>query len=441
MRSVVAVVALVCPLVVCGSSCTDNKQPPPDRHTSILSPPVSAKLPTGEPAKVTSPNSANRRAVAPAPQVAQSDAKPTRTDRQAERHAERQQASNKSVVPQVPAGAPAPPKGAQYTIFCGRVEGDAHVERAVRVKNELNARTGLNGFYVIHEAGQSLLYYGFYRTFNDPKDRKETSRAQADLKRIKMLESDGNRVFSGALFVDLEAPDPQAPPEWNLVNAGGAWSLQIAAYKDSPLRKEAAVEAVREARKQGIEAYYYHGDTVSSVCVGVWPEQAIRYNSPTKGQLVHDPVIVNQPVIADPSQSVPMSADEIRPAAKKANAEVVQGKVDVVDPSLLQAMRQYPFHAVNGMQTARTVNGKQEYDPSLLIRVPQPDAAPAVANAPQDGYAPTAGASQASPLFQQQLAPLTDPERERRPAEQRPPAKQPPPAPQPGLGKLKSIDG
>ena len=67
-----------------------------------------------------------------------------------------------------------------------------------------------------------------------------------------------------SLIVPIDSPDPVAPPEWNLANAKGYWSLQIAAYKDSPKRKEAAVEAVREARKNGVEAYYYHGETTSS---------------------------------------------------------------------------------------------------------------------------------------------------------------------------------
>ena len=28
--------------------------------------------------------------------------------------------------------------------------------------------------------------------------------------------------------------------------------------------------------KMGIEAYYHHGPNVSEVCVGTWPEEAIR---------------------------------------------------------------------------------------------------------------------------------------------------------------------
>jgi hypothetical protein len=405
MRCAVVTVLVTALLGWC-ASCVENEPPPAQAHdrkpVTILSPPAAAEGTT----KV----------------------KPTERQQvtRAEREAQQKQVVRASAAaPQVPDGAPAAPKGAQFTIFCGRVQGDAHVERASKIKGDLISSTGLRDFYVLHEDGQSLLYYGYYRTFNDPKDAKEAARAQADLKRIKALESDGNRLFAGALFVDMEAPDPQAPPEWNLVNARGAWSLQIAAYKDSPLRKEAAVEAVREARKQGIEAYYYHGETVSSVCVGAWPEGAIRYVSPTND--VHKSVIVNQPVIADPSQATPMSADQQRERARKANAEVVQGKVEVVDATLLATMKQYPSHAVNGMQTVKSINGQTIPDPSLLIRIPAPAEGKSIlTSVPPHGTEPSA-------LRQQPVQRKADP----RPAAR----KSQPPPPQPGLGKLKSIDG
>ena len=61
-----------------------------------------------------------------------------------------------------------------------------------------------------------------------------------------MADQSGNPLFPHSFFVEVTTPDPQAPAEWNLANANGYWSLQIAAYKDSPKRKQYAVEAVRE---------------------------------------------------------------------------------------------------------------------------------------------------------------------------------------------------
>lgn len=315
-----------------------------------------------------------------------------------------------------PKGAAVPPKGAQYTIFCARIEGDAHVSRAQRLKTELLQKTNLNGWHVVHEERQSLLYYGFYRAFNDQNDKKETARAQNDLKMVKSITSEGSRPFAAAIFVDLESPDPAAPPEWNLLNARGAWSLQIAAYRDSPLRKEAAVDAVRDARKQGIDAYYYHGEAVSSVCIGAWPEEAVRIEADTKDQIgAMDSVLVT-----------PAGMPDMSGVLGEQDVKVVKEKVRVVDPSLLAAMKQYPYHAVNGMQTSRKVNGKEIPDPSLLVRIPVPDEESAglaggldsgTAASPQQGYEPSTG-------------------------QQNPTIPKPKPAPpDPGLGKLKSVDG
>ena len=408
MRSVVAFTVASSLLLGWCASCVENEPPPAQKPVTILSPPASAQ-----------------------PEKMKNDKKPAeqkeaRNQRQGD---QKQVVRASAAAPQVPPGAPPAPKGAQYTIFCGRLQGDAHVERSNKIKNDLIAKTGLRDFYVVHEDGQSLLYFGYYRTFSDAADRKETSRAQTDLKRLKTMEMDGNRIFAGAVFVDLEAPDPQAPPEWNLVNAKGTWSLQIAAYKDSPLRKEAAVEAVREARKQGIEAYYYHGESVSSVCVGAWPEPAVRVHDAASSKVnPYDNILVASPGVGEVSGL----------AGRQENVKVINERVEVIDPTLLATMKQYPHHAVNGMQMTKTVEGKQTSDPSLLIRIPEP----------QQGTSLLTGTSPAGsrePQQQQQqlqqrayLDDLPQTQQQQQP-DARPVTRKAPP-PQPGMGKLKSIN-
>src|SRR5207249_4124674 len=94
------------------------------------------------------------------------------------------------------------------------------------------------------------------------------------------------KLFRGAGFIMLDTPDPTSRPEWDLADVDrdkdkhdptrAFWSLQIMAFRGSPKRKEAAAQAVEVLRKQGVEAYYYHGETISSVCVGAWPVNAIK---------------------------------------------------------------------------------------------------------------------------------------------------------------------
>lgn len=394
-------VPVVLAVVVAGFSCAENSPPKTEpQRTTILSPPVDPS----KPKETAKKQSANKD---------QPKAEPA--------------ARNKA--PLAPAAAsgntdnPVPPKGAQYTIFCARIEGDAHVERANKYKNELLAKSGMNGWYVIHGQDQSSLYYGFYRTFNDPNDAKEVARAQGDRKRLESL-TDGmqNRLFPSALFVDVESPDPQAPREWDLTKASGYWTLQIAAYKDSPQRKDAAVEAVREARAQGIPAYFYHGETISSVCIGTWPEEAVQVTAAKSDP--HSTVV---------AATADMPGDIVEPLKNRSGLQLMRDDVRIVDPTLKETMVKYPYHAVNGLQMVKRVNGQDVPDPSLLVKIPRTEEQTAAATAPPP---PPQQSFERDPL-------RDDPTLTAAPAQQAtqppPPPNRKPPADAPGKGKLKSI--
>jgi hypothetical protein len=153
----------------------------------------------------------------------------------------------------------------------------------------------------------------------------------------------------------------------------------IAVYKDGPERKLRAVESVREARAMGIEAYYYHGENVSNVCVGAWPREAIAEQHADGSQAVGDaskPVLVLPPGIRSDSANALADSLALPENANKEATRVIQ-KVEVVDPSLLQAMRQYPYHAVNGEEILRKSRnpqtGKFEMmpEPSMIVMIPR----------------------------------------------------------------------
>jgi hypothetical protein len=233
--------------------------------------------------------------------------------------------------------------------------------------------TPLNQWYVVHEANQSILYYGFYRSFNDGDQAKENQRAQADRAAIDQLtDQRGDRPFQHCFFVALSSPDPVAPSEWDLRNARGYWTLQIAAYLDDPRRKEAAVEAVRGFREAGIEAYFYHGETISSVCIGVWPEEAVRKQETDVGGST-DP---SQPILVS---NVPLPREMVQGLRDESNQKVrvLQPKMDIADPTLRAAIAQYPEHAVNGyvqqisVRDPQTGQLRQRGEPSMLFAIPQ----------------------------------------------------------------------
>jgi hypothetical protein len=260
---------------------------------------------------------------------------------------------------QDPNAAPLRPGDAQWTIYCQAVAGPDHVARANAYKQYLVDTFRMTDWYVIHQEDQSVIYYGFYRAISDAK-------AKADRKAVDDLkDQSGNKLLGACMFVEVSAPDPSAPPQWDLRNAQGYWTVEIAMYKEHPQRKQAAVDAVRAARDQGIEAYYYHGPTASSVCIGAWPREAVReqetaeeYNSdPTQ-----DLLVLPQPV-SDDAEFRNREGRRIKALAPR---------VDAVDPSLIATFAKYPTHAVNGEVFVQQLNGKNVESPSKLVRIPTP---------------------------------------------------------------------
>lgn len=274
------------------------------------------------------------------------------------------------------ADMPVPPPDAQWTIYCKTYSGPDHIVVAKAMRDQLRARDrSMPDWYVVHGEGESTLYYGFYRVVSesettDPKDAREAARFQRDRKKIDMMtDATGNRPFRYCHASPFAGPDPAGPPEWNLENANGYWTIQIAAYSGSPMRKQYAVDAVREARAQGIEAYYHHGSTTSSVCIGAWPEQAVRQSDEVRATNSTDPLFVLPPGFSDaPKEFTTPDGQRVQTVTTGAYIE---------DPTLLQTMKQYPNYAHNGElvvvkgRDVRTRELRQEFESSRLVRIPQ----------------------------------------------------------------------
>jgi hypothetical protein len=257
---------------------------------------------------------------------------------------------------------PVAPKDAQYTIYCQGITGPDHLERSRALRRLLRENTPLKDWYVIHGTDQSTLYYGFYRSIDprDPVNGDEGTRAMRDLKSIRtMVDTQGSRLFSASLPVLIDSPDPSANPAWDLTRSGAYWSLEIAVYRGGPDRKQMAVDAVREARAQGIEAYYYHGETSSSVCIGAWPKGAVReIDTDAQNDDPDTPLYVTaEPLTPDRAKGI--EARGLKPVAPQ---------VQLVDPTLTDTMRRFPEHAVNGEVLTRPVK-----DPTTGQEIMQPE--------------------------------------------------------------------
>src|SRR5215218_5780225 len=229
------------------------------------------------------------------------------------------------------------------------------------------------------------------------------------------------------------SPDPEAPPQWALRNAppGEYWSLQIAAYQGHPDRKKYAVDAVKGFRASNIPAYYFHGPTVSSVCIGSWPRKAVRgemepaYNDPNEKRSL-DQIASRAPAedLVVISPGLPAVNKEFQ--TPKGRVRTLASKLEVIDPTLMATMKAYPNHYLNGeVEGVRTKNGL-EGKPSFLVQIPHRS----------DPLFGTGGESAAVASDTPQ-APRDPGSLSGTPA---PGARREPPAPVPGQGRLRSLN-
>ncbi len=267
---------------------------------------------------------------------------------------------------------PAIPKDASFTVYCTTIQGDNHAARAKSLRSQLVKSTGMTDWYIVQADGHSTLYYGFYR------DEKDT-RAHEDRKTISNLRlANGDKLFQMVCLMPLEGGGQYSHPQWNLENAQGAYTLQIAVYRDSPQRKDFAFQAVKDARASGIEAYYYHGPTASLVCIGAWPETAVRETTEIKAQ---DP---NEVIgIAPPATDVPENG--ITPDGRR--VRFVKPTYEIIDASLRNAKKQYPTQSINGLESRRLKNPqtgeiRTVTTPSVVVKIPRKSAPPLRARGP-----------------------------------------------------------
>lgn len=320
-------------------------------------------------------------------------------------------------APQVEA-PPAPPADATTTLMVQDFTGPVHVQEATRAKQEMLRSSGLKAWYVVHQEDRSTLFHGYYKSPNDTTARRDRELIASLHDRL------GNNLFRSVVAVPVDAPDPNAPSEWNLANlrkdksdTRHYYTLQIAAYKDTVERKQAAIESVKAARAQGVEAYYFHGPTASLVCIGCWSIDAIKRDTENRAQMNN----------ANPDQQLlvvtglPLTKQQesrFMKEAERKNMKVVAPEVIVTDRSLKAAMEQYPYHLINGNEEFDKVTHKPIPRPSLLVLVPPRESSPLTGDGTTTVSAPPPSNNEAIRSIE--------------------PAK---PTYTPGSGRLRSLDG
>jgi len=277
--------------------------------------------------------------------------------------------------------APIPPKDAMWTILCDSVAGPGHVENAGILKSRLVQFSGMSDWYVIHSDNESTIYYGYYRSLDIPAEK---TRAERDRAKIATLtDRVGNRLVRGGVLVPANAPDPAAPPEWSLLNTpkNAYWTMEIATFANNERRKDAAVQMVRELREKDEPAYYYHGPSSSSVCIGAWPRDAIKEQGTgidAKGNTRDDAHTPNadQSLFVFGGDKLPANiSNNVRDPATGKQMAVEGMKLEIQSPDMKAEISKFPYHYVNYELHASESKGQTFPDPSVLVIIPREQAA------------------------------------------------------------------
>lgn len=219
--------------------------------------------------------------------------------------------------------APPPEDSEDYfAIRCVAVEGPDHAQVAESHAKTLKKIRGLKSSLIRIESTKngSVVYYGRSTRVFDVQTGVASFKPDlsAELKAIREYvgPQPGQRPFVLAVMDSLPPP-PTRFPAWDLSSIQeGYWSLQVAAFYNTEgmtRRRQAAEEYCKLLRDQGEQAYFHHGATVSSVCVGLFPQTAIRTTK----------------------TAMPRSREQ-------------SVKSEIIDPKLIELQKKFPHNTENG---------------------------------------------------------------------------------------------
>ena len=178
-----------------------------------------------------------------------------------------------------------------WVIVLGAFSGDDQDQLAQEALAKITSQTPLSGARLIKKEKGTVIEYG---RFKDPADPE----AKAELQRIRETRIGDSTPMDRAFFAPPQGITG-ALPQYDLRNwkqdalAGKAlYTLQIAAYgrddnkpptaKESAQFREAAEKAAAQLRREGDQAFYYHGPTLSLVTIGLFGESDLKL--PIKGE-------------------------------------------------------------------------------------------------------------------------------------------------------------
>jgi hypothetical protein len=161
----------------------------------------------------------------------------------------------------------------EYTLLLKMWNGGDHMTAADYYLQRTKQYTNWRGLYVVNKDTGSALYWGKYRTRQDALNNLQTAKQYR-------APATKEHIYQMAAIVPLPGKDV-GPPEWNLKNADGEYTVLVAVFQNIPRqhyfgRKNRAVELCKKLRDRGEDAYYMHDIARSIVTIGMFPASSVQ---------------------------------------------------------------------------------------------------------------------------------------------------------------------
>jgi len=234
--------------------------------------------------------------------------------------------------------------GAAWSIIIAAI-AETEPEIAKWSLEQVQTVGGLPGAFLERRGKRLVVSYGQYSS-------PGSAEAQRDLAKVRGLEVEGGFPFGGAMLAPPPIESLGSFPEFDLAGVkdqpGGRramYTLQVGIYgrgdgKDvTPAQlaefRAAAEKAVIELRRQGDEAFYYHGPARSTVTVGLFGDKDYVFTRTTR-----------------------------------------EGSVSTTAPresfQLTELRKRHPYNLLNGKGIrTKARDGKATMQPSLVVPIPK----------------------------------------------------------------------
>ncbi|MBN1844310.1 MAG: hypothetical protein JW810_01420 [Sedimentisphaerales bacterium] len=158
----------------------------------------------------------------------------------------------------------------QFTVVLAQYIQEDRNQLAGSLQVRARSLLGSDDVWMEFEQGRLTVNYGHF---------DDIDKAERELERVRSLYSQlglGPSNLQFSYLRELPQPDPPAPQEWNLPFSGCSYTLEMAVFFNVPEkgyfnRKADAVQAVRNLRAEGKQAYFLHGPQASWVYVECLP--------------------------------------------------------------------------------------------------------------------------------------------------------------------------